>query len=293
MKTLDFFKQPYPYEPPTWKSTLRLALGIGGFIALFLLIFQPFGLDIIPQNFKPWMISAYGGITFLVIIIYQKGIKSIFQNYFKEQGWTTGKEMIKNLTILLLIAIGNFYYTYWIGGIRSTFLGFIFLFFATVLVGLFPIIALIFINYTKILKRNLKEAQKLDATLQTKHKETTTSSLTINSQYKEESLTLSKNQLMWISAADNYIEICYLENGKLQKKLIRNNLSTMERELKSHGILRTHRSYLINMHKASHIEGNAQGYRISLDDFHETLPVSRKYAPSITSWMKEQLDIGP
>ncbi len=293
MKKMDFFKQPYPFELASWIDSLKLASAIGVFIAVFLLIFQPFGLEEIPASYKPWMISVYGGITFIAILVFQQVIMRAFPNFFREQDWTTGKEIVENLSILLLIAIGNFYYTSWIGGIRPTIMGFLFLFFATVLIGIFPIVTLIFVHYTKSLKRNLREAQTLDTSLQSKSRENLTAQLTISSQYKEENFSLSPQQLLWISAADNYIEVNYVVNTKPNKKLIRNNLSNLEKEFYPHGILRTHRSYMVNMHKASHIQGNAQGYRLKLENAVETVPVSRKYAPAITEWMNQQLDIRP
>lgn len=293
MKKMDFFNQPYPFELPSWKYSLKLAFAIGGFIALFLLIFQPFGLEEIPSSYKPWMISVYGGITFIAILVFQQGIMRAFPNFFREQDWTTGKEIVENLSILLLIAIGNFYYTYWIGGIRPTLIGFLFLFFATVLVGIFPVATLIFVHYTNSLRRNLREAQALDVSLQSKSREKPTTQVTISSQYKEDNLSLAPEQLLWISAADNYVEVNYVVNSKHHKKLIRNSLSNLEKECYPHGILRTHRSYLANIHKAIHIQGNAQGYRLKVEDSIETVPLSRKYAPAITEWMNRKLDIRP
>ena len=36
-----------------------------------------------------------------------------------------------------------------------------------------------------------------------------------------------------------------------------------------------HRAYIINLDKISHVEGNAQGYRVRFDGYEDFVPVSR------------------
>jgi DNA-binding LytR/AlgR family response regulator len=44
-------------------------------------------------------------------------------------------------------------------------------------------------------------------------------------------------------------------------------------------IIKTHRSYLVNLHHVSDIKGNAQGYQLYLKQHPEPIPVSRGMIP--------------
>lgn len=289
MKVIRFLKKPYPYDLPTWGRSLRLATGIGAFIAVFLMIFQPFGLEQIPFQFRLLYILGYGGITFTAILLFQMGVKQIFPGFFKEESWTTGKEMIENLGILLLIGMGNYSYTLIIGGAFWSFSNFIFLLMATMAVGIFPITVLVFLSYAKVLKNNLMEAQKMEMAIQKRPLTTEGAIVCISSKYQQEDLSLPLSELLWISSADNYAEVVGVRDGKVKKSLVRTTLSELEESLSTKGILRTHRSYMVNLNQVIHIEGNAQGYQLFFKGFEQAVPVSRKYAPQVTAWLKKQI----
>lgn len=282
-----FLNQPYPCEIPSFRKSLQLGFFIGFFIFLFLLVFQPFGLDIIPAPNRPWWIGGYGLITFFSILIFQQGIQKLFPGFFQEKTWTTGREIVENLSILILIGIGNYFYTIYIGGADWSLLRFLFLLGATFAVGVFPIITLVFLNYTKRLKENLKVAQEMERSLSFKHEKPSEHHrmVTIPSQYRQEDLQLPLDDLLWISSADNYVEVYFQQKGQLRKTLVRNNLGALEQDLSTMGVLRTHRSFMANLHLVSHIEGNAQGYQLIFEGVKEGVPVSRKYAPQIRVWL--------
>ena len=61
---------------------------------------------------------------------------------------------------------------------------------------------------------------------------------------KKDVLRLDFCDLICISSADNYVEINYLKEGTLHKKLLRNTLKNMSQEVD--GLIQVHRSYLIN-----------------------------------------------
>ncbi|RZS95240.1 LytTR family DNA-binding domain-containing protein [Cecembia calidifontis] len=283
-----FLKQPYPYEIPSFRKSLQHGFFIGSFIFVFLLVFQPFGLDVIPSPYKAWWIAGYGLITFASIVVFQQGAQKLFPNFFQEKSWTTGREIVENLSILLLIGLGNYFYTIFLGGADWSIKGFLFLLGATLSVGVFPIIGLVFLNYTKKLKENLKVAQQMERSLSTKHEEIYEMDrwIIIPSQYGQEGLQIPLDDLLWISAADNYVEVCFQQKGQLRKTLVRNNLGALEKDLSTIGVLRTHRSYMANLNQVSHIEGNAQGYQLIFEETQEKVPVSRKYAPQIKDWLE-------
>ena len=83
---------------------------------------------------------------------------------------------------------------------------------------------------------------------------------------------------MLIKSADNYIEILYKDNEKLQLRLIRNTLKNIEAQLKKYSeFIRCHRTYIINKKFVLDFTRGYTGYRLRLTGYNEQIPVSRQY----------------
>jgi DNA-binding LytR/AlgR family response regulator len=81
------------------------------------------------------------------------------------------------------------------------------------------------------------------------------------------------NQIVAIVSAGNYVEFV-LTDGR--KSLMRSPLSALERELASHGFLRTHRSWLVNAGQVTALKPAGSGdYTVELG--HVTAPLSRRF----------------
>jgi hypothetical protein len=290
-----FINKPYPLGPTRTLPVLRQALLIGFFVAAFLFIFKPFGLHSIPPSLQ-WLIPIYGAITTLVILLFNLVFKPAFPKIFNEEKWTAGKEILENLSLIFCIALGNFLYTWFIGGADINIAEFLFMLLATMAVGIFPVTAIVGINYVSLLKRNLREAASMDELVEgrKRHEDPNQEEqrIAIPGVYGQEPLVISQNQLLWITTADNYIEVVEISGGSIQKHLIRNSLSAVEPLLEKYGVYRCHRSYLVHLDKVSHIQGNAQGYRLQFQGIKEEVPVSRSFGPGIRELLQSG-DIQP
>lgn len=289
-----FIHQPYPLGPTRPLPVLRQALLIGFFVASFLYIFKPFGLHTLPSG-DQWLILNYGLITSVLIVVFNLGLKPALPGIFREDTWTAGKEILENLSLVFCIAVGNFFYTWLLGGARLSLYEFFFMLLATLAVAIFPVSALVGINYVSLLKRNLREAASLDDLVERK-KETQNSDdgewISIPGVYGQEPFKIKKNNLLWITSADNYVELVQISGGSVQKDLVRNSLSALEEDLEAYGVHRCHRSFLVHLEKVKHIQGNAQGYRLQFDGLDEEIPVSRSFGPRIRKLL-ESLAIHP
>jgi len=287
-----FLNKPYPIGPIGLKPALFQAIPIGFFVALFLMVFQPFGLAFIPSPQKYWIIPFYGLITFAVIILFLGIMKPALPRVFSEERWTAGKEILENLSLITGIAVGNYLYTWIIGGAVLGWSQLLFMFFATLTVGIFPVVAMVGISYIHLLKRNNREAQSLNSMLHVQaapEEKSLKGWITIPSKYQQDEVSLNVEELLWISAADNYVALVSKSRDErmLKKQLVRNTLAELEPLLAPYGILRCHRSYMINLAQVQHISGNAQGYRLHLADVEEQVPVSRGYASGIQQKLAE------
>lgn len=87
--------------------------------------------------------------------------------------------------------------------------------------------------------------------------------------------------LVYIESQKNYLSII-----TSQKKLLTYlTLSEIEEKLPSQTFLRIHKSYIINVEKISHVEGN----EIFLNDIRESFPIGASYRDTFFNYMKEKL----
>jgi len=90
-------------------------------------------------------------------------------------------------------------------------------------------------------------------------------------------LSLRPETLYYIEAADNYVIIYYQGQGKLQRYMLRNTLRGIE-ERGQQGLLRTHRSFIVNFAQVKLIKRTAEGMMIELNkDGLPNIPVSKTY----------------
>lgn len=95
-------------------------------------------------------------------------------------------------------------------------------------------------------------------------------------------LSVNQDSLLYIESCDNYVNIYYLNKGKVSKFLLRNTLKKMEFLFKSTEIVRCHRSYMVNFQKVKVIRKDKEGLILELD-IPESLdiPVSRTYVEKV------------
>ena len=92
-------------------------------------------------------------------------------------------------------------------------------------IGAIPLIFGLFIVENNALKRNLLEAQKLNKALSERHKDEKGSNemITLSGETKD-SVTLLPQNIFYMEASGNYVDIYYKEEGKEKHKLLRSTI---------------------------------------------------------------------
>lgn len=98
--------------------------------------------------------------------------------------------------------------------------------------------------------------------------------LVIKGENKLDLLKINKSDLVCITNSQNYVEIFFIQNGKLSSKLIRSSLKKMKEELDF--LIQVHRSHLIN---PSHFRSWKNQNTIVLS--HTEVPVSKNFQKDI------------
>lgn len=286
----SFFNKPYPYFYFSVKSLVTY-LGIGLFIALFLYVFEPFGISRWQTDHKTLKLIGFGAVSCVFPLIF-KGLCNLFLNDKWFDAWTVWKEIITLLTMLLVVAFGNLLFSRFLGisslGIRE----FINVSIFTFLVGIFPVVFSVAFKYHKFLALNLKEASVIEEAIKQSHSEErekvlpTESTFELLAENNKDKVLIPSKDLLYIESTGNYCEVVFLVNGISKKEVIRSSLKRLESQLQNSSVVKCHRAFLVNLNNALHIEGNAQGYKISFKDVAETVPVSRQFGKVILDQLK-------
>lgn len=90
-----------------------------------------------------------------------------------------------------------------------------------------------------------------------------------------ETIDLRLMDLVYIESSHNYSTVFWKTDNGLEKKILRVYLKNIETQLNNSFIVRCHRSYIVNINAITHVTGNTNGYKLSLEGTDVTIPVSR------------------
>ncbi|HRS53615.1 MAG TPA: LytTR family DNA-binding domain-containing protein [Bacteroidales bacterium] len=268
---LKFLNKPYPFNDDL-RHNAKVIIFISLGILVYLFVFQPIEINLLSKKNFFYLGAGLTLSTFTVLTINLIIIPSLFKKQFVK--WTIKKEIIWNLLILLSISTCDFFfYTHLFGiiNIRYSDISNI------LLLGLLPVAILIIINQNRLLKKHLKEAKYINQKLIDK-KRKEDKLVHFESDYKKDNLIIRADSIILIKAADNYVEVFYESEGIVKKQLIRMTLKKVEQLLSEYDyLIRSHRSYIVNIHQIKEIQGNADGYKLFFNQNDLTAFVSQKF----------------
>lgn len=95
-------------------------------------------------------------------------------------------------------------------------------------------------------------------------------------------LSIRPEMVYYLESADNYVMIYYINGTKLDKMMIRNTLKNIEWRFLDKGLVRCHRSFIINIKKVSVIRRQESEVVVDFADGRvPTIPVSRGYSEQV------------
>ena len=93
-------------------------------------------------------------------------------------------------------------------------------------------------------------------------------------------LSVKLDNLYYIKAEDNYINVYYQRNGAIASYMLRCKMKTIEDNcVDSSSLMRCHRSYIVNIDKVSVLHNEADGFIIDFEkEGLDSIPVSKTYS---------------
>ncbi len=284
MKLADWLNKPYPFVAEI-KNKFLVSFSFGFFIYLFLLIFQPFGIDEVIGN-KSIYLLGFGIITTLVLLFNYSALPAVFPKYFDLDKWKIKNQIVFILLNIAEIALLNYLYDSTVGYGNPYQHSLFYFVLITVSVGFLPVVLLVFTTELFLSKKHQRTASEFNSKIQYEkesHKADSNTAIEIISESKSENFTINEDDLVFIKSEDNYCKPYYRTNDEIKNQLLRITLKNIEEQLKPFpDFIRIHRSYLVNKKQISRITGNARAYYLHFEGCEETVPISR-------SFPKEQL----
>ena len=276
------FRDLYPYNYSV-KANLAIIILISIFVGGFLVLFQPFGLQSSNIPGKIFVLLGYGLVNFVVLSFDLLLLPLFLPRLFSERKWKVGHQVVFLLFIVFTVGLGNYYYTRYFfnfpsGGVRGVILFQLY----TLIIAIFPITVITMTNYNRHLKRNLAMAgdmnNSVEEMVQSAGKMDATVRIPMSS--KDEGLNVKLSDLFFLQAEGNYIKVYRKVDGKITSTVIRSTMKMIESALKDFfpPLVRTHRSYIVNIGLVEEVRGNSQGLLLQLQGLTEKVPVSRAYA---------------
>ena len=240
------------------------------FSVLFINIFVPFNINrwYSDSGFIQFLrLSSYGFVVGLVFLFTQFPLRKLFKietftikSYIP---WLTLEVILISLVYIFLYGnpLGNFGNDF-VFSLKYTLLG-------TCLPYSFALLIIYYKNQrAEILELKNKVNQPTEKQL-----------LSFKDEYGKIKFSLKSTDLLLLESTDNYVSVYFLSGGKVQRKLVRNTLKNMENALKDYGIIRCHRSYMVNTRNIEFAQKNGKKLLIQLKEMEKDIPVSEKYSP--------------
>ncbi len=265
--------QPYPFFHKG-KELLRNTLLILVIGFCFDYFFEPFNVNRAEHYYAYWVIclAHVGGATAMYFIY-----SSVVNQFVDEDDWVIGKEVLYSVGLLLLIGVLNFFWReviydnpynvslhYLLEEIRNTFLA-----------GSLILFVIVSINFNLLRRKNQAQADHFHPVQQEGVSEAL---VPIQAAIPSDNFELDPARVLCIRSDGNYVEF-YVQEGEQTKKLIKR--LTLQRAADQLAdfpfIQKTHRAFLVNTRQVKRVDGNAQGYQLTVDQLQFPIPVSRKH----------------
>lgn len=289
---LRILLQPFPtFSGKTF--SLRMSLIAGLCVFGVLTLFKPFNLHEVSRLVLFQLALIYSLTATVVSMFVVVLLPAMLPRVFDDRHWTVLHEIGSHLFLIMAITLANSVLNIFLYKSNFSFQGFTGMLGKVISIAILPITLGVLLKQKQLVKkfeRDASETEKLIEPLGTDSETTALTTenniLTLTGHNKSERLEVQSDDLLLITASDNYIEIYFLENGKLQKRLFRNTLKSVQESLTNYSeFFRAHKTHLVNLKKVVKVTGNAQGLKLHLAELTEPVPVSR----NLTAAIKEKL----
>ncbi len=254
-----------------WHRGKRLLFNLGFtlFVWLFLAVTQPFG--IYDNNVPDWTILLFLLPISLIWLVIAYGIDYFINNWTRfvirdSHRQDAGVWALKLIAFIHLIFLLRGHFCSWLCVDLFEYL--------QLWLAVFILFTLFYLPYTfyaqyRYFHRMLADGPASEADL-------------VLTGSTKETYQLRTDQLAYLEADNNYVDLFIIEDDSIRKVPLRATLKSVEQQLQEHSeFIRIHRSYIVNTKFCIAYHRERQALQLQLSDQPLELPVSKKYRPLV------------
>ncbi len=267
----------------THKFRITLAVTSGVFTFVFLLFFQPFGVN----NYRPdEKITVL--LTSVLFVFSSIATGTILLMEFVVYPWLFSKKQPKKYLVWIVMefvvtASATFMFYNIIGNFHDFYLASYFkhiLEIGSVLV--IPFVGTHFYfrhskvvhDYKNVLSISGNNLKREDIIL-------------LSGEYKNDQIALPLQSIQYIQSENNYASLHYLEDNMPRKYMIRATLTGLEKKLGCYTIIRINRSFMVNLMHLETFKNDSGKLKLKLSNVPKTFEVSKSYRVKVVQQLAQ------
>lgn len=262
---MSFFTQQIHFIA-AFKRKLLVGCILGLFLSFIIIFLQPFDTNQFQSKNRYLLLSGFGFLLFAVFVL-----QSMMENTWyhrRNKVWLVIYEIVS--TTLFFIFSGTviyFYNSMVINGLNYSFKDY-WNYLSSIVLVMIPLFAPLFLYLRQ------KFGEKIIPPSIT--------SFVLSGENKNETLRLEKEEVLFVRAIENYVEILFVNQNKtIVSKTFRQTLANVWQQLPF--LEKCHRSYLVNRSTIKEIKGNSQSAKISFLHGEQKIPLSKTYYKQLKS----------
>lgn len=234
------------------------------YLSFIVIVLEPFDTSQFEDEHKTALMAGYGFVACLVYIIHSR-----FENilYLKSgKVWAIKHEIITTFLFCFFVGSAAYLYNRLVVNLTDLSLSSYWRFLSKTTLYMMPV----FVPLMLYLRQAFGEKIVPPAE----------GSFVLTGENKNEVLRLEKEDLLFIKAVENYVEICFIDKNKqVVSKTFRQTLSSVSDQVPF--LEKCHRSYLVNISSIKEIDGNSQAAKITFGIGQKEIPLSKTYYKQI------------
>ena len=281
---MNFFAQFIPRYLLTKRSLTIMVTSAAAFAFLFIIIYKPFNVEHWAEVSRFVFVACVLGIVLLGMSI--AAISRIIMCYYAKKNTITYLKYIVWVFVELVLMSVAFTICSTLTGVQLDIVeAFEKSLLNTSLILLIPYIVCITALTLQDRNERLREIEDdYDKAMQERAE--TKNIISFYDERGELQFSVTKENLLYVESADNYINIWYMKGSMPKKLILRNTLKRTAELLIDTHVMRCHRGYMVNMEQVKVLRREKDYFFLELGiEGVKDIPVSKTYGDAVLKWL--------
>ncbi len=281
---MNFFAQFIPRYLLTKRSLTIMVTSAAAFAFLFIIIYKPFNVEHWAEVSRFVFVACVLGIVLLGMSI--AAISRIIMCYYAKKNTITYLKYIVWVFVELVLMSVAFTICSTLTGVQLDIVeAFEKSLLNTSLILLIPYIVCITALTLQDRNERLREIEDdYDKAMQERAE--TKNIISFYDERGELQFSVTKENLLYVESADNYINIWYMKGSMPKKLILRNTLKRTAELLIDTHVMRCHRGYMVNMEQVKVLRREKGYFFLELGiEGVKDIPVSKTYGDAVLKWL--------